>query len=65
MAEDDPDLEEDPLFEEYRRKRMEEMKLAAARPKFGSLLEIGRPDFEIQVTRAPKDVIVVIHLYQD
>lgn len=53
MLEDDPDLEDDDLFEEYRKKRMEEMKVNAARPKFGSLLEIGRPDFEIQVTRAP------------
>lgn len=65
MAEEDPDLEDDDLFEEYRRQRLEEMKAAAARPKFGSLLEISRPDFEIQVTRAPKDVIVAIHLYQD
>jgi len=65
MAEDDPDLEEDDVFKEYRQKRLEELKLQAARPKFGSLLEINRPQFEIEVTRAPKDVLVVIHLYQD
>jgi len=27
MAEDDPDLEEDDVFEQYRQKRIEELKL--------------------------------------
>lgn len=65
MAEDDLDLEEDEYFKEYRQKRLEELKEQAARPRFGSLIEINRPDFEVQVNRAPKDVVVVIHLYQD
>jgi hypothetical protein len=65
MAEDDPDLEDDEYFKEYRQKRLEELKEQASRPRFGFLKEISRPDFEVEVTRAPKDVIVVIHLYQD
>lgn len=65
MAEDDPDLEEDEMFREYREKRLEELKMQAARPRYGDVLEINRPEFEQQVNAAPKDVWVVIHLYQD
>ncbi len=66
MAEDDPDLEDDDEFLQlYRQKRLEELKHDASRPRFGELLEIQRPEFEIQVNRAPKDVVVLIHLYQD
>lgn len=63
MLEDDLDLEEDEYFKEYREKRLEELKVQSARPKYGSFIEIGRPDFEVQVNRAPQDVMVVIHLY--
>lgn len=65
MLEDDPDLEEDEVFKAYREKRLEELKQDLSRPRFGGLIEIGRPDFEVQVTRAPKDIIVVISLYQE
>lgn len=41
------------------------MKVDATLPKYGSILEINRPSFETEVNRAPKDVIVIIHLYQD
>lgn len=47
MAEDDPDLEEDDYFKKYRDQRLEELKKDAARPKYGSLIEINRPDFEV------------------
>ena len=40
------------------------MKKDVGKPRFGSQLEIQRPEFEVQVTRAPQDVIVVITLYQ-
>ena len=65
MAEDDPDLEDDEYFKEYRAKRLEELKEQAGRPRFGGLIEISRPEFEVHVTRAPKDAVVVIHLYQN
>jgi hypothetical protein len=39
------------------------MKVDASLPKFGSLQEIDRPMFEVEVNRAPQDVIVIIHLY--
>ena len=34
-------------------------------PRFGSMIEIGKPDFEIEVNRAPKGVFVIVLLYQD
>jgi len=63
MVEDDPDLEDDEYMKQYREKRLAELKAEVGKPKFGSLIEIGRPYFEMQVNRAPKDVLVVIHLY--
>ena len=63
MCEDDPDLDDDEFMKEYREKRLQQLKEDQAKPKFGDLIEISKPDFEWQVTRAPKDVIVVIHLY--
>ena len=66
MAEDKPELEDDDEFlEAYRAKRLEEMKKEKDIPKFGSQFEIQRPEFEVQVNRAPQDVIVVITLYQN
>ena len=41
------------------------MKLDATKPKYGQIIEINRPQFEIEVNRAPPEVIVIIHLYQD
>ena len=43
---------------------MEEMKQAAARPRFGSVIEISKPEWEMEIQRAPKGVFVVIGLYQ-
>ena len=37
----------------------------ALRPKWGSVQEIIKQDWEVQVTRAPKGVFVLIHLYQN
>ena len=33
-------------------------------PTFGTVIEINKQQWEEHVTRAPKDVAVVIHLYQ-
>ena len=40
-------------LEAYRAKRLEELKKDKDRPRFGSQLEILRPEFEVQVNRAP------------
>lgn len=58
------DFDEDYL-EEFRKKRMEEMKAAMLKPKFGFVLEINKQEYIAEVTNAPKDVFVVIHLYQN
>jgi hypothetical protein len=65
MQEDKPELEDDDEFlEAYRAKRLEELKKDSGKPRFGSQLEIQRPEFEIEVNRAPAESIVVITLYQ-
>lgn len=53
MIEDDPDLEDDEYMKEYRAKRLQELKVEAAQPKFGEMIEITRPEFDLQVHRAP------------
>ncbi len=61
---DKPELEDDDEFlEQYRLKRLEELKKDKERPRFGMQLEIQRPEFEIQVNRAPQDALVIITLY--
>lgn len=42
-----------------------ELKVDAAKPKFGSVFEISKPDWEQHITNAPADVNVIIHLYQE
>eukprot|EP00357_Protocruzia_adherens_P013130 CAMPEP_0114996846 /NCGR_PEP_ID=MMETSP0216-20121206/14559_1 /TAXON_ID=223996 /ORGANISM="Protocruzia adherens, Strain Boccale" /LENGTH=244 /DNA_ID=CAMNT_0002361139 /DNA_START=135 /DNA_END=869 /DNA_ORIENTATION=- len=56
---------EDDFLAQYRAKRMKEMKDKAAKPHFGSLLEISKEDWTKEINEAPKDVFVVVHLYQD
>jgi hypothetical protein len=65
MVEDDLDLEDDEYMKAYREKRIQELKKDVMKPKFGELIEISKPDFEMQVNRAPKGVVVLVHLYQD
>ena len=42
---------------------MAQVKADAAKPKFGSVYEISKPDWEEHITRAPAESNVVIHLY--
>jgi len=65
-AEEDIDFDEDDEFMKmYRQQRMGEMKEQAAKPRFGSVLEITKPEWDTEILRAPTDVFVVINLYQD
>ncbi len=64
-AEDDIDFDEDDFMKEYRAKRMQQLAVDKSKPKFGSVFEINKQQWEEHVTRAPKDVNVVIHLYQN
>jgi hypothetical protein len=58
------DDEDDDVLKEYMEKRMQEMKIFAAKPKFGRVIELRKQDYIPEVTNAPKDVYVVLHLYQ-
>jgi len=64
LKEFEDDLDDD-FLEEYRKKKLEEMKAAQKSDKYGKLMEISKEDYIAEVTNAPKDVYVVISLYQD
>ncbi|XP_057871362.2 uncharacterized protein LOC131077814 [Cryptomeria japonica] len=63
--EDDPDLDDARFLEEYRKKRLAELKEIARKPRFGSVLPIVGSDFVREVSQAPPEVWVVVHLYKD
>ena len=56
--------DDDEFMKEYRAKRLAQMQENAAKPKYGTVREINKTDWEHEVTRAPEDVFVVIVLYQ-
>nr|XP_043606328.1 phosducin-like protein 3 [Erigeron canadensis]XP_043606329.1 phosducin-like protein 3 [Erigeron canadensis] len=59
------DLDDDRFLEEYRRKRLAEMKQVVKIAKFGSIIPISGSDFVREVSQAPSDVWVVVILYKD
>ena len=65
MAEDDLDFDEDEFMKEYRAKRIGQLKAEASKPKFGSVYEINKQDWDYHVQNAPKDTRVVICFYQN
>lgn len=48
-----------------RQERIQQLKQAQKKAKFGSMEQITRGDFVQQVTNAGEDVYVVVHLYKD
>jgi len=62
-AEDDPDFDEDDFMKQYREKRLQELQVEKSLPRFGYVFEINKQQWEEHITKAPKDVDVVIHLY--
>ncbi|KAH7681893.1 Conserved phosducin-like protein [Dioscorea alata] len=63
--EDDPELDDDRFLEEYRKKRLAEMREAVRVVRFGSVVPISGSDFVREVSQAPADVWVVVFLYKD
>ena len=61
MEEEDDD---DEVIKAYEAKRLAELKEFASKPKFGKVHELRKQDYIDEVTHAPKDVYVVLHLYQ-
>lgn len=59
------DLDDDRFLEEYRKKRLAEMKEAIKVAKFGSIIPISGPDFIREVSQALPEVWVVVLLYKE
>ncbi|KAK9814459.1 hypothetical protein WJX72_006280 [[Myrmecia] bisecta] len=65
LAELENEFDDDRFLENYRKQRLQELKQAAAIPKYGTLEHITASEFVQQVTNAGEDVWVVVHLYKD
>jgi len=58
------DEEEEAIMNQYRQKRIEEMKAKFAKAKYGDVREISATDYVEQVNKAGEGVWVVLHLYK-
>ncbi|KAJ3189047.1 hypothetical protein HK101_008982 [Irineochytrium annulatum] len=58
------DEEDDRVLEEYRRKRMAEISALASKEIYGSVTQISKPDYTVEVTDASKTLYVVVFLFQ-
>lgn len=58
------DEEDERVLEEYRRKRIAEMKELASKSKYGEMREITAEDYVQEVNNAGEDVWVILHLYK-
>lgn len=58
------DEEDERVLEEYRRKRIAEMKELASKCKYGEVQEISAEDYVKEVNNAGEDVWVILHLYK-
>ncbi|NXK18424.1 PDCL2 protein, partial [Arenaria interpres] len=63
-AEDDFDEADRKAIEMYRQQRLQEWKCLRRRQKYGELTEICGEQYVKEVTNAPKDLWVIIHLYR-
>ncbi|XP_052538271.1 phosducin-like protein 2 [Tympanuchus pallidicinctus] len=63
-AEDDFDEADRKAIEMYRQQRLQEWKRLQRRQKYGELREISGEQYVKEVTNAPEDVWVIIHLYR-
>ncbi|GER55875.1 phosducin-like protein, partial [Striga asiatica] len=59
------DLDDDRFLEEYRKKRLAEIRESAKIARFGSVIPISGSDFVREVSQAPQDLWVVVLLYKD
>ena len=65
-AEDDIDFDDDDEFyAQYKAERLKVLQQKAELPRFGTLLDVNKQEWEAEITNAQKDVWVVIHMYQD
>ncbi|XP_017482966.1 PREDICTED: viral IAP-associated factor homolog [Rhagoletis zephyria] len=57
------DSEDEEVLEQYRLRRIAEMRAFAEKAKFGSVREISGQDYVSEVTKAGEGIWVVLHLY--
>lgn len=57
------DSEDEAVLQDYRNKRIAELKALAAKAKFGSVREITGEEYVNEVNKAGDDIYVVLHLY--
>lgn len=58
------DEEDERVLEEYRQKRIAELKELANKSKYGEVHEISAEDYVKEVNNAGEDIWVVLHLYK-
>lgn len=58
------DEEDERVLQEYRQKRIQEMKELANKSKYGEVQEISAADYVQEVNNAGEDVWVILHLYK-
>ncbi|XP_026486695.1 viral IAP-associated factor homolog [Vanessa tameamea] len=58
------DSEDEAVIEEYRRKRIAELKKLSEKPRFGEVREVSGQDYVQEVNKAGEGIWVVIHLYK-
>lgn len=52
------------IFEEYKQKKLAELKKLSEKPQYGSVIEISRDEYLTHVTNANPESYVILHLYQ-
>ena len=65
ISEIEDDEENDEVLKAYKEKRMAEMKEYAQKAKYGKVIELRKQDYIAEVNNAPKDVFVILFLYQN
>lgn len=64
MLEETVDDEDERMLQEYRKKRLAEMKAMAMNNRFGRCFEISKQDYVEEVSEASKEVNVICLIYQ-
>lgn len=58
------DSEDEAVIQEYRQKRIAEMKRLSEKPRFVDVKEVSGQDYVQEVNKAGEGIWVIIHLYK-
>jgi len=64
-AQEDEDYADSRILDGYRQQRMNQLKEAAFRNRFGEVFDIVKADWIKEVTEASNNCIVIVHLYEN